>query len=82
MREYPEMMIEVHGHTDDLGSVEFNQELSLQRAQNVVAFLTNQGIDEKRMVYKGFDSTQPVADNVTEAGRSKNRRVEFYIIRK
>jgi outer membrane protein OmpA-like peptidoglycan-associated protein len=81
MREYPEMMIEVHGHTDDLGSVEFNQELSLQRARNVVAFLMNQGINEKRMVYKGFASTQPVADNLTEAGRSKNRRVEFHIVR-
>ncbi|HLF64558.1 MAG TPA: OmpA family protein [Saprospiraceae bacterium] len=81
MRNHPEMSIEVHGHTDNLGTDEFNQELSVKRAQNVVSFLTGHGIDARRIQYQGFASMRPISDNLSEEGRSKNRRVEFHIIR-
>lgn len=81
LQEYPEMIIEVHGHTDNLGTEEFNQELSLQRAQNVVSFLANHGIEQTRIQHKGFGNTKPISDNISEAGRLKNRRVEFHIVR-
>lgn len=81
LQDHQEMSIEIHGHTDTLGTDAFNQELSLQRAQNVVLFLTNHGIEPARLHHKGFGSSRPVSDNDSEAGRIKNRRVEFHIIR-
>jgi outer membrane protein OmpA-like peptidoglycan-associated protein len=80
MHDNPEMIIEVHGHTDTFGSEEYNQQLSIKRALNVVTYLTNHGIKSERLRYAGFGDTMPVADNSTEEGRSRNRRVEFYIV--
>lgn len=81
LSDHPGMIIEIQGHTDNLGTPEFNQELSLRRAENVVNYLTDHGIGSTRLSYKGFGATSPVEDNLTEAGRSKNRRVEFHIVR-
>ncbi len=81
MQGHPDMVIEVHGHTDNLGTDEFNHLLSLERAQNIFTFLTDHGIDPGRIQYNGFGNTNPISDNATEASRSRNRRVEFLIIR-
>lgn len=65
------------GHTDDVGSEEFNQRLSLERAKAVVDYFDRAGIDPARMVAVGAGESEPIADNSTEAGRAANRRVEF-----
>lgn len=68
----------IAGHTDDLGSEEYNQKLSEDRATSVKHYLqTYHGIDSKRMAIKGYGETKPIASNNTDDGRSKNRRVEF-----
>ncbi len=72
--------IELHGHTDNIGSDEDNLFLSELRAGSVVKFLIERGIDGDRMVAKGFGSSRPIADNETEEGRRKNRRTELYIL--
>lgn len=81
MRESPEMIIEVRGHTDNLGTDEFNTDLSFRRAQNVVLYLIEHGIAPERMSYQGFASRDPIAENETEEGRRRNRRVEFVVLR-
>ena len=71
--------IEVVAHTDSIGSEEFNQKLSKQRAQAVVEYLIELGVDRRTINARGAGKTQPIADNATEAGRSKNRRFEIRI---
>ncbi len=68
------------GHTDSVGSNEFNQRLSLARAESVKAYLVNQGIDAARIRTEGKGESQPVADNATAEGRAKNRRVEIDVV--
>lgn len=80
LEENPGMTIELRGHTDSQGSLEYNQRLSEARAKAVTDFLINQGIDKRRLSWKGFGKTQPVSDNDTAEGRRKNRRVEYRII--
>jgi len=71
--------IVVEGHTDNVGSADLNQKLSEQRAKAVMQYLIDRGIDEKRLQAVGYGLTKPVADNKTEEGRAKNRRVELVI---
>jgi OOP family OmpA-OmpF porin len=75
MQSHPEAKIEVQGHTDDRGTEAYNQGLSERRANAVKSFLVSQGIAESRITTRGLGESQPVADNKTEAGRAKNRRV-------
>jgi outer membrane protein OmpA-like peptidoglycan-associated protein len=75
-----QMKIEISGHTDKTGSEPINFKLSQDRAKSVVEYLVRKGIDRSRLEYKGFGSLQPIADNTTAAGRTKNRRVEFKIL--
>lgn len=72
----PALTLAVQGHTDALGDPKFNQTLSENRAKSVVAWLTGHGIAASRLVPSGFGKAQPIADNGTDAGRAKNRRVE------
>jgi len=72
--------IEVAGHTDAQGSAAFNQKLSENRAKSVWGYLIRQGIEPARMIHKGYGKVRPIADNNTEEGREKNRRVEFNIL--
>ena len=73
----PDWRLTIEGHTDSTGTAEHNRVLSQQRADAVKAFLVAAGIDEARLRTSGFGSTQPIADNATELGRSQNRRVEL-----
>lgn len=73
------MKIEIHGHTDNKGSASDNLGLSKNRAQSVMQFLIDNGIDSSRLSFKGFGQAKPKASNSTELGRLTNRRVEFVI---
>ena len=82
LSENPNIQIEIQGHTDNVGSAEYNRELSDRRAKTVYDFLNSKGISADRMTYKGYGESKPVADNNTEAGRQKNRRTVFVITKK
>jgi outer membrane protein OmpA-like peptidoglycan-associated protein len=79
LKENPDYLIEIQGHTDNTGNEELNMKLSDSRATAVRKYLIDKGIDENRMTSKGYGPTQPVADNKTAEGRAKNRRVEFIV---
>lgn len=79
LNEYPKMKIRIEGHTDALGSNEYNQKLSQRRADAVARFLRVNGVNTNRLVVVGKGETTPVATNETEEGRQQNRRVEFEI---
>ncbi len=72
-------IIEVQGHTDNVGKEDYNMRLSDQRANAVMKYLLDQGVPAERMSAHGYGLTRPIADNKTAAGRQKNRRVEFKI---
>ena len=72
---------EIAGHTDETGTRELNRQLSQARARTVMDFLVAHGVDAKRLSARGYGDTRPEADNATEAGRARNRRVEFVILR-
>jgi len=80
MNENALMKIEISGHTDNTGSEPINSKLSEARAKAVVDYLVQKGIDRTRMNFRGYGSSQPIADNTSAAGRTKNRRVEFKIL--
>jgi outer membrane protein OmpA-like peptidoglycan-associated protein len=79
LNSYPETDIEIQGHTDNKGSEAYNQNLSEQRARTVSTYLTGKGIAYNRLTIKGFGESLPKYENVTEDGRTQNRRVEFMI---
>ncbi len=72
-------IVEVQGHTDNVGKAELNKKLSEQRANSVMKYLISQGVPEDRLSAHGYGMEVPIADNKTKAGRAKNRRVEFKI---
>jgi len=78
LQAYPEVGIEIRGHTDNVGKRPANQKLSEGRAKTVVDYFASKGVDMKRMAFSGFADTQPIEDNKTAAGRAKNRRIEMY----
>ena len=77
MMANPSLNIEVQGHTDNVGADAYNQTLSEARARSVMTWLAQHGVAASRMTAKGYGKTQPVADNNSEDGRMKNRRVEI-----
>ncbi len=80
LNEHPDIArVAVDGHTDNRGAEKTNIALSQRRALSVVRWLTEHGIDARRLEARGFGPRRPLADNTTEAGRAKNRRVEFLI---
>jgi len=68
------------GHADSIGTDEYNQKLSVRRAEAVKAYLAGKGIDKNRLYTEGKGEKQPVADNRTSEGRAKNRRVEIEVV--
>jgi len=81
LRDNPTMHIEIRGHTDNVGSSQYNKVLSEKRSLSVLNYLVNNGIKKERLSYKGYGDTMPIADNATEQGRALNRRTEFMVIK-
>jgi len=77
LKSWGDVNIEVAGHTDSMGSDAYNMKLSQQRAEAVRNFLISRGVAADRLTAKGYGESQPVADNATDEGRFKNRRVEL-----
>jgi outer membrane protein OmpA-like peptidoglycan-associated protein len=77
--ENPTYIVEVQGHTDNVGKHDYNVDLSDRRANSVRTYLINQGVPANRLTAHGYGPDKPIADNNTSAGRAKNRRVEFNI---
>ena len=79
MNNNPTVKIRVQGHTDDIGSDGYNDNLSTNRAKAVADYLEESGVDPKRLDYKGFGKREPMAKGKNERARTKNRRVEFMV---
>jgi len=77
LKEWGDVKVEVAGHTDSVGTDEYNQGLSLRRAESVRNFLISKGIAADRLSIMGYGESRPVADNATADGRFMNRRVEL-----
>ncbi len=76
----PDLKIEIGGHTDNVGSHEYNINLSENRAKTVNQYLVENGIEQSRLLFKGYGETNPVDTNETPEGRAINRRTEFKVI--
>lgn len=79
LKTEPSYLVDIEGHTDNVGKSEKNLELSQKRADACKKYLLDQGIDESRTTSVGFGDMKPIGDNSTAAGRAKNRRTEFNI---
>lgn len=79
LNQIPNRTLRINGHTDSSGSDEHNMQLSEERAKAVYDYMLQQGLQIKKVTYKGYGETKPVADNSTKEGRIANRRVEFRI---
>jgi outer membrane protein OmpA-like peptidoglycan-associated protein len=77
MKDNPGLKFSVEGHTDSTGNISSNQTLSEERSKAIVAKLVENGIAEDRLQSVGKGQSNPIADNTTDEGRAKNRRVEF-----
>lgn len=80
MEKNPGLKIEISGHTDNVGSQQYNRELSLNRARSVYDYLMKQDIAKERLSYEGYGFSQPIDTNDTPEGRANNRRTEFEVI--
>lgn len=81
LKENPNVaLVQVEGHTDDRGGAQTNQRLSQKRAETVVQFLIESGVEPSRLTPIGFGEAVPIADNDTAEGRARNRRVEFTVL--
>lgn len=79
LKTYTDYVLSIEGHTDSIGSATTNQSLSEKRAKACYDYMINAGIDASRLTYAGFGESVPIADNRYQAGREKNRRVEFKV---
>lgn len=79
IEDVPDTKLKIIGHTDNIGGKSYNDNLSLNRAKSVASYLSAGGIDRNSIIEQGKGFSQPVADNTTEQGRAKNRRVEIFI---
>jgi Outer membrane protein and related peptidoglycan-associated (lipo)proteins len=84
LSRWPDLRIEVGGHTDDVGGAAFNRKLSLARAQSVLDYLKGKypAIDAERFTVKGYGESKPLVPNTNDHNRAKNRRVEFKVLNK
>ncbi|MBL8531855.1 MAG: OmpA family protein [Hyphomonadaceae bacterium] len=79
LRDYPQTTVDVYGHADSVGSDDYNMDLSRRRASNVADVLARGGVIPQRLYVTGYGETRPIADNGTDSGRARNRRVEVFI---
>jgi len=79
IKTIPALKLNISGHTDSTGNTKNNLALSTSRAKSVAAYLVSQGVPAASITAKGFGSSQPIADNATEEGKHKNRRIAFAI---
>lgn len=77
LRDNPDLRVRIEGHTDSVGSAQYNEGLSQRRADSVRDFLGSRGIADQRMTTRGYGENRPVATNETDEGRAQNRRVEI-----
>ncbi|HQX44934.1 MAG: thrombospondin type 3 repeat-containing protein [Saprospiraceae bacterium] len=77
LKKYPEMMLNIEGHTDDVGEDVNNQKLSERRANACMNYITSKGIVASRLMASGYGESKPIGDNKTSEGRKSNRRTEF-----
>jgi outer membrane protein OmpA-like peptidoglycan-associated protein len=80
LRENPKLQVEISGHTDDVGNDKSNHSLSVARAQSVVQYLQNKGVDPSRLVAIGYGESQPKVKNDSEQNRQLNRRIELKVL--
>ena len=80
LQQYNQTVVEVAGHTDNVGSDSYNQQLSQRRAEAVAAYLGSRGVMRDRMITVGAGETRPIASNDTDSGRAQNRRVEITLV--
>ncbi len=80
LKDYPDVRLEIVGHTDSTGSRDVNIDLSQRRADAVKAYLVGKGIDASRLETRGVGPDEPIGDNKTKAGRAQNRRIEFELL--
>jgi len=81
MQRYPEIKVEIGGHTDSVGSDEYNRDLSDRRARTVMDYFISKGVDAGRLSSKGYGEAAPVTGNESASGRAQNRRVEMRVIK-
>jgi outer membrane protein OmpA-like peptidoglycan-associated protein len=82
MKDHPEIVVEVQGHTDNVGTDENNQVLSEKRAQAVKDYLVRKGVPADRLQTAGFGESRPIDTNDTDLGRARNRRIEFVVVKR
>ena len=80
LKEYPDIKMEIQGHTDNRGKADYNRDLSQRRADSVRTYFVTKGIAPDRLTAVGYGLDKPIADNKTESGRGQNRRTEFQLI--
>src|SRR4249919_444749 len=80
LTEYNQTVVEVAGHTDNVGSDAYNEQLSVRRANSVAAYLQSHGVMQQRLMIVGAGELHPIASNATEEGRQQNRRVEITLV--
>ncbi|MCB9705020.1 MAG: OmpA family protein [Myxococcales bacterium] len=81
LKDFPDVRIEISGHTDSDGSADHNRDLSRRRAEAVKQYLVDKGIEGKRIETRGAGPDEPVADNKTARGKAQNRRIEFKLLK-
>jgi outer membrane protein OmpA-like peptidoglycan-associated protein len=80
LKNFPNVELEIVGHTDSSGKASANEKLSEARAKSVKKYLVKQGVDDERITTRGAGESEPIDTNETKAGRAKNRRIEFKIV--
>jgi outer membrane protein OmpA-like peptidoglycan-associated protein len=80
LQAYPDVSVELEGHTDNIGSDTYNLGLSERRSNAVKVYLSGRGVEAKRMTPVGYGESRPIDSNETEPGRENNRRVELKVI--
>ncbi|NCF86288.1 MAG: OmpA family protein [Verrucomicrobiaceae bacterium] len=79
LRKFDKTLINVDGHTDSDGGVDYNQALSERRAASVARFIESRGVNGQRLIVRGYGESRPIASNNSSAGKAQNRRVELHI---